>query len=251
MRTGCSHPVSRFICFCSAVWAPQICQKTMRDNHPARQPASQTGSDPAKELGGCSRWFMLCSGMLNEFRIHCFEWMLLALSATYLYVLQGKSQNVTLLPFINLTWNVQLIERQTDKEMNHCSAPFRISCQSFDSFRTETDSWATCWQLVAKQKWKTLICITAPVNYSKQKFLRVTSASGMTLSACASLRGPCASVSIQHTYELQIIQTSGSHGHFLPLSLTVRVSKTPQSAAFKSFQLNRQKTNVATHVSLL
>lgn len=113
---------------------------------------------------------------------------------TYLYALNSKSQNVTLLPNVNLMWNVQLIERQTEKEMNHCSAPFWSFCQCSDSFRTETESWATCWQLVAKQKWKTLICITAPVNYSKQKFLRVTSTSDMTLSACASLRGLCDSV---------------------------------------------------------
>lgn len=39
------------------------------------------------------------------------------------------------------------------------------------SLRLETESWATCWRLVARQKWKTLICITARLNHSKQKFL--------------------------------------------------------------------------------
>lgn len=134
-------------------------------------------------------------------------------------------------PFINFVLNVQLIKRQTEKEMNHCSAPVRISRQSFDCFRTETDSWATCWQLVAKQKWKTLICITAPRNYSKQKFLRVTSTSDMTLSACASLRGPCASVSIQHTAHMNF--KSFRHQEATVISCPfLSLFKTAQSAAF-------------------
>lgn len=83
--------------------------------------------------------------------------------------------------------------READREGSESLRPqseFLVSAQTASA---QTPSWATCWRLVAKQKWKTLICIIAPPNYSKQKFLRATSTSDMTASVSASFRGLCAS----------------------------------------------------------
>lgn len=111
-----------------------------------------------------------------------------------------------LLPLIILTWNFQNIERQLE-EMNHCRALIWIFFVSAMTASAQRQSWATCWRLVAKQKWKTLICIIALLYYSKQKFLRVTITCDMTLSVCASLRGLCARVAIPYKYGLQITRS--------------------------------------------
>lgn len=61
MRAGCSHPVSRtgFISSCFTVWAPTICQKTRRENQPARQTDSQLDRKrSSKGVRGCLGWFM-------------------------------------------------------------------------------------------------------------------------------------------------------------------------------------------------
>lgn len=96
---------------------------------------------------------------------------------------------MTLLPHINLTWNFQHTGRQTEKEMNHCTAPIWISCQCSDSLRPETELGnllaVGCQAKVRNSDMHH--CSAELLNYSKQKFLRATSTSDMTLSACASL----------------------------------------------------------------
>ena len=142
MRADHSHSISGsgFISSCSTV------QVHLPENT-ERKPASQTGSQldrkrSSKGERGCLGWFMLCSRMLNEFRVHCYysNWLnghCLHFSDTYLLLilflflefLNGNSQNAVLLPHIIVTWNFQYIERQIEKEMNHCRAPIWISCQ--------------------------------------------------------------------------------------------------------------------------
>lgn len=206
MRTGCSDPVSRpgFISSCSTVLSTSHCQKTLRENQTDSQLDRKRSS---KGVRGCWGWFMPWSGMLNEFRVHCCygNWLnghCFAFSVTYSYSLNGNSQNVKMGRYCprlishgtsNTSWG-----RQRRKWITAWpQSEFLVSALTASAQR---QSWATCWRLVAKQKWKTLICITALLNHSKQKFLRVTSTSDMTLSACASFRGLCASVAIPHIY---------------------------------------------------
>lgn len=130
------------------------------------------------------------------------EWTLLAFSVTYLYSLNGNSQNVKMGHYCPrlISHGTSNTSRGRQRRKWITAWPHSEFLVSALTASAQRQSWATCWRLVAKQKWKTLICITAPLNYSKQKFLRVTSTSDMTLSACASFRGLCASVAIPHTY---------------------------------------------------
>lgn len=234
-RTGCSHPVGMpgFIGFCSTVWVPHICQRTLRENQTDRQTDSQLDRKwSSKGVRGCSRWFMLCSGMLNEFRILCCYgnclngrcllslWRIRMLQTA---IVKMSKHDIIALRFIS-HMELPTIERQTEKEMNHCVAPFWISCQCFYSLRPETEL-GNLLAVGCQAKVKNSDMHHCSAELLKQKFLRLTSTSDMTLSTCASLRGLCASVSIQlHAYGLQITQTSGSHGPFL--SLFMLLSKT-------------------------
>lgn len=150
------------------------------------------------------------------------EWALLIFSLTYSCSLNGYSQSVKMwhcCPIykscIKLPFVTPFVTVNGGNESQHGS---NLTISSALWLSPPRHSWATCWRLVAKQKWKTLICITATQNYSKQKFL----------SVCASLRGlplfqksPC-------THGLQITETSESHSHFLtalPLLITLSSSQ--------------------------
>lgn len=88
--------------------------------------------------------------------------------------------------YINIyKWNFQHITRPTEKQMNHSRPLIYISSQYPAS---EKQSWATCLWSVARQKWKTLICIIAPWNTKSR-----SSSALVWLWVCASL-GECVPV---------------------------------------------------------
>lgn len=227
MRAAFSDPVSRlgFISLYSTVWAPHICQKTLRENQPACQTNRQLDRKrSSKGLRGCLGWFMPCSGMLNEFRVHCCygNWLngYCSLSQWCLRILWVVIVKMWRYYPILVSLGTSNTSRGRQRRKWITIGPKSEFLVTALTASAKVQSWATCWRLVAKQKWKTLICIISPHNHSKQKFLRVTSTSDMTPSVCASLRGLCASVAM-----FQKSQTSGSHSHFMAaLSLLICLS---------------------------
>lgn len=109
--------------------------------------------------------------------------------------------------------------------MNHCVAQ-NLAVTSAIWAPPPKRSWATCWQFAAKQKWKTLICITASLRHSKQKFLRVALIPYRTLWFYASWRGLLILQKLLLMHGL-LTQKSGSHSHFvtaLPVLILVSLS---------------------------
>lgn len=217
VRAGCSHPVIRlgFISFCSAVGTSLIRSKTHGENQPTRQTDSQLDRKQSSIcVGGCCGWFMPCSGMLHEFRAHCYyrnrlnghclfshwhihvHWM-----AT---VKMSKCDIVA--SFISLASNFLLwhLSWQWATEMNHSMAPIWVSRQSSDSLRPDTVGQPVGSWLPSKSE---------KLWYAS--LLHSTTQSRSFSECCGSLRGLPLFQKSSCTHGLQITKTSESHSHFL------------------------------------
>lgn len=120
---------------------------------------------------------MPCSGMLNEFRVHfCYgSWLnghRFAFSVTC--SLNGDSQNVKMWRYCPVLMSHGTSNTSRGRLRRKWITVWLRSevLVSALTASAQTQSWATCWRLVAKQYWKTLICIIAPLSHAKQKFLR-------------------------------------------------------------------------------
>lgn len=138
-----------------------------------------------------------------------------ARSVTYLYSLNGNTRNVKivmLLPHYHLTWNLQYIERQTKKEMNHSLAPISGSCQHSYSLRPDWVGQPVGSWLPSKSEklWYASPLRQTTQSRSFSEFLTCD----MILKVCASLRGLYASVATHCTCTANHSHT-GSHSHFL------------------------------------
>lgn len=195
-RSGCSHPVSRpgFISSFSTVFSTAHLPENAE-----RKLASQTDSQldrkwSSKGVRGCLGWFMPSSGMLNELRVHVWEpteQTVLTFLVTFSYSLNGNSQNGKMWPYCPIlilhgTSNTRGGRLKRKWITVRPQSEFLVSALTASAQR---QSWATCWRLVAKQKWKTLICITALLKYwtTQSRSFSELHLHLIWLSACASV----------------------------------------------------------------